>query len=414
MPAAIQFDLFADVLKIYEDAAGSISNEQAYERIAKAKGFTRDAFDRKCSIGASGQEHSPLKRKYRWYQQTLRGLGLLERDPKGGRGHWRLTPAGRQRLTPAEGRSVLVGFSTDLGVALWAASSSVFPSIDEPITLCLTSPPYPLAKARAYGGPTEPEYVDWLCQQLEPIVKHLVPGGSVCLNISNDIFEPGLPSRSLYRERLVLALHDRLGLHKMDEIIWHAPNKPPAPYQWASRTRQQLNTAWEPVYWFTNEPRLCKADNRRVLAEHTRKHMDLLAQGGEARSASYGDGAYRIKPGSFGKATAGRIPRNVFTIGTNAGDKRSMRQAALEQGLPTHGALMPLPLAMTLVEFLSNRGDLVVDPFFGWGCSGRAAEALGRRWFGTELMGEHVLGAANGFRDAQGFEAFGLMSASST
>ncbi len=205
----------------------------------------------------------------------------------------------------------------------------------------------------------------------------------------------------------MIALCDRLGLHKMDELIWHAPNKPPAPMQWASRTRQQLNCAWEPVYWFTNEPRLCKSDNRRVLQEHTERHLKLIHQGGEDRTAEYGDGAYRLKPGSFGGVTAGRIPRNVITCSTNSGNKRAMRAAAIAQGLPTHGALMPLPLAKMLVEFLTDKDGLVVDPFFGWGTTGLAAEELGRRWLGTELMGEHVLGAANAFRSADGFELFG-------
>jgi hypothetical protein len=44
--------------------------------------------------------------------------------------------------------------------------------------------------------------------------------------ISNDIFIAKSPARSLYRERLVLALHDRLGLWKMDELIWENKSKP--------------------------------------------------------------------------------------------------------------------------------------------------------------------------------------------
>lgn len=400
-----QLDLFGAVLKAYA-GPGSMSNADLYEKVAAEVGIPMSEVERKTRIGHTGEMHSTVKRRLRWQQQTLKALGLLERD-ENARGTWRLTSKGREKLTPATGRVVLLGFSTDLGLALWAASSSVFPSIDEPINLCLTSPPYPLAKQRAYGGPSAAEYVDWLTGQLEPIVKLLVPGGSICLNVSNDIFEPGLPSRSLYRERLVIALCDRLGLHKMDELIWHAPNKVPGPLQWASLSRQQLNTAWEPVYWFTNDPRMCKSDNRRVLQEHTERHLKLIERGGEDRTAEYGDGAYRLKPGAYGSQTLGRIPRNVITCSTNSGNKRVMRSAALAQGLPTHGALMPLPLARFLVEFLTEPGDLTVDPFFGWGTTGKACEELGRRWMGTELMGEHVLGAANGFRGAKGFEMAG-------
>jgi site-specific DNA-methyltransferase (cytosine-N4-specific) len=94
----------------------------------------------------------------------------------------------------------------------------VFSRIDAPIVLCLTSPPYPLAKARNYGNVDAEHYVDWFCRTVEPVIKNLVPGGSLAINLSNDIFVPGLPARSLYREKLVIALCERFGLYKIDEI----------------------------------------------------------------------------------------------------------------------------------------------------------------------------------------------------
>lgn len=388
-------------------AGASLQNDALYHRLEQLADLPDEAFRAKAPIGGAQEHHSPLKRRVRWHQQTLKAMGLIERDEAAGRGSWRITLKGRKTLTPAQGTSVLLGYSTDLGVALWAASSSVFARIDEPITLCLTSPPYPLAVPRAYGNPTVAQYTDFVCEILEPIVRHLVPGGSVCLNISNDIFETGLPSRSTYRERLVIALEDRLGLHKMDEFPWINPSKPPGPLRWASISRQQLNMTWEPVYWLTNDPKLCKSDNRRVLQQHTQKHLELLRQGGENRTCTSGDGAYRIRPGSFSGLTEGRIPRNVLTYSHAEPEKARMRRMAREQGLPVHGAMMPRALARFLIQFLTMPGDLVVDPCGGWGTTGAAAEELGRRWLLTEIMGEYVLGGANGFRDRPGFEEFG-------
>ena len=65
---------------------------------------------------------------------------------------------------------------------------------------------------------------------------------------------------------------------------------------------------------------------------------------------------------------------------------------------------MPLSLASFLVEFLSAPDDLIADPFGGSFTSALAAARLGRRWISTEIMAEYVLGAANRFRDAHGFE----------
>ena len=157
-------------------------------------------------------------------------------------------------------------------------------------------------------------------------MKNLVQGGSVVLNISNDIFMPGSPARSLYRERLVIALCERLGLHKMDETIWMVPNKAPAPIEWASKHRYQLNTAYEPIYWFCNDPIRSRSDNRRVLEPHSERHKQLMARGGETRDVSFADGAYRIRPGDFGTVTPGRIPKNVVVRSHNCADKNATRK----------------------------------------------------------------------------------------
>lgn len=409
-----QADLFEDLLASYAACSGSLSNQALYGELARRGSVEPASLGRTVPIGRRGEAHSPVKRRIRWHQQTLRALGLLERDGEAGRGHWRLTPMGRRKLTPAQPGKVLVGFSTDLGVALWAAASDVFAKLDEPIVLCLSSLPYPLARPRAYGNPTAENYVDWACTLLEPIAQHLVPGGSIALNISNDIFISGSPARSLYVEQLVIALCQRLGLHLWERMVWANPCKPPGPLQWASLTRQQLNAKYEPIYCFTNDPKLLRADNRRVLEAHTRRQLALMQSGGEQRTTNYGDGAHRVRLGSYGRVTAGRIPGNVLSIAHRCADKEAARREAIAQGLPTHGAAMPLKLAQFLIEFLTEPGDLVVDPCGGWMTTGKAAELTGRPWLCTELMGEYVLGAASRFRDARGFESIGAIQTVAT
>jgi len=400
-----QPDLFSSVIHAYStDRAGVLANADLYRNVARHAGMPTDTVEEKHPVGVEGQLHNLFARKLRWYQQSLKHAGILE-HVAGERGVWRLTqPAGKDLSKIQPGVSV-VAFSTELGIAILGSCDTVFAALDAPIALTITSPPYPLAKARRYGNPTEPEYVDWVCRMLEPVVRNLMRGGSVVLNVSNDIFEPGLPSRSLYRERLILALHDRLGLHKMDELVWHNPSKPPGPVAWASKTRQQLNVAWEPVYWLTNDPRAVRSNNRRVLQEHTDRHLSLIQSGGEMRDRVYSDGAYRVSPGNYGAATEGRIPRNVLRFGQSCADQRKYKAAARSRGLPAHGAAMPLSLASFLVEFMSEPGDLVVDPFGGSFTTAKAAENLGRRWLSTEVMAEYVIGAASRFCTATGFDS---------
>lgn len=394
----LQLELFTmDTVTRAYAKAGVLDNRALYDQVSAHTGVPRDAMDARQPVGADGQKHSLAKRRVRWHQQTLKRLGLIEKVP-GKRGTWRLTGEGERKLGEARPGIALVAFSTELGVAIWGAWESVFPKLDEPIALLLTSPPYPLRKPRAYGNPPESAYVDFICHAMEPIVRNLLPGGSIVINVSQDIFEAGLPSRSLYLERMVLALHDRLGLHLMDRIPWVNLSKAPGPVAWASKSRQQLNVAYEPIYWFTNSPKDCFSDNRRVLEPHTERHQKLMAAGGEQRERVSSDGAYRLHTGSYGKVTEGRIPRNVLHIGHHCADAQRCNRYAKAHGLRTHGAPMPLALAVKLIRFLTRPGQLVADNFAGQLTTGKAAEITGRRWLCTERIGDHLATGAARFQ----------------
>lgn len=403
MSHSSQLDLFSHVIHAYSaEVEGVLENRDLYEKVASRTGIPVEAMNAREPVGVSQQAHSLIARKIRWHQQTLKHAGILERvDEK--RGVWRLTKPATKDLTKLSDGVTLVGFSTNLGIAILGSCDSVFSSIDSPITLSITSPPYPLASARKYGNVPEREYVDWICKMLEPLVKNLVRGGSICLNISNDIFMPGSPSRSMYAERLVLALHDKLGLHLMERFVWHNPCKPPGPIQWASLQRVHLNVGWEPVYWFTNDPKSVKSNNRRVLEQHTKQHLDLIKAGGEKRERVNSDGAYRVVKGAYGNATEGRIPKNVLTFPHNCASQREYKRRARAMGYPAHGAPMPLSLASFLIKFLSEPDDIVADPFAGSGTTALAAELLGRRWVSSECMAEYVIGGATRFEEFPGF-----------
>lgn len=398
-----QIDLFDHVAHAYtDDARSGLDNDELYARVAQAVGAC-DEQTLKQPVGVAGQKHNLFHRRIRWYQQDLKRLGILEHVPSA-RGKWRLTDSGRRQLSPAEPKTILLGFSTDLGIAVWASCADLFQRINEPIALCVTSPPYPLAKPRAYGNPNRTEYVDFICRCIEPIAGLLIDGASLALVLSNDIFCEGTPARSLYCERLVIALHERLGLELMDRMVWRNESKPPSPVQWASKTRQQLNAGFEHVYWFTNNPRACRTDNRRVLQAHTERQQKLMTRGGESRARSFSDGAYSIRPGkSYSTITEGRIPRNVLSFGHSCADQQKNKREMLAHGLPPHGAPMPLSLAKFIISFMSAEGDLVVDPFAGSFTVAKAAEQLGRRWVGCEIMAEYVAGASFRFRNSEGF-----------
>lgn len=388
--APLQFNLF-DVESAYATAGGGLSNEQLYRALERNAGASSGSIDHQPKrLGVN-----EVKRAVRWHQQTLKQAGVIEKTGSL-RGHWRLTDHGKIKLREHVGETAIIAFSSSLGCAIWGRCEDVFASIDVPITLCVTSPPYMLRASRAYGNVKgEQAYIDFIVASLEPIVRRLKPSGSIALNISNDIFEHKSPARSLYRERLVLALHERLGLHKMDELIWFNASKAPGPTYWASITRQQLNVGWESIYWFSPNPRECASNNRRVLQPHTERHRKYL-ESGVRDDKEYGDGAYRRRATSY-PPSSGRIPKNVLEFGHSCSSQRAYKAHARASGLPAHGAPMPLKLAKFLVEFMSAEQDLVVDPFGGSLTVGLAAEQTNRRWISTEIMLDYLEGAKSRF-----------------
>jgi len=378
-------------LKFYPDTGKPIDNETMYRRFGDAAAIDKTELETLTPVGRDGRRYSLPKRRARWMQQELKRLGLLERV---GRAQWKLTEQGRKkvRLTQTIGDFSMLAFSTRLGIAVWGDARAVFDKIDTPITLMVSSPPYPIMYGRAYGKWGEDEVIDLIVAVVEKILKNLVDGGSVMLNVGVDVFEKGKASRSVWVERLILRIYDVLGLRLMDRIIWHNPSKIPGPVEWASKRRIQMSSAYEPVLWFSNNPNKSKTDNRRILTPYTDKQKKLIERGGEAQGRQNGDGAYTSRRGAFGKDNGGSMPRNIFKRGHISRSSSRYRSLCKENGLPTHHAMFPFELAEHLVKFGSEEGDLVVDPFGGSLTTAAVCEENRRRFITTDVVHEYLHG----------------------
>ncbi|WP_370560964.1 DNA methyltransferase [Escherichia coli] len=402
--STINTDLIAH---IYAASESPLTNDELYREVQRKTGMSDAELHELKEFGSDKTRTSGVKHKVRWFQQTLRQAGVIERVPEK-RGVWRYASKTKTNLHESWEKLCVVGFSTSLGASVFGNAYAFFSNITEQIHLCLTSPPYLLRNSRDYGhggGRGEQAYIDWLLRILEPIVKQLVPGASVALNITQDSFNRGRPSRSLYLERLTLALCDKLGLELMDRLQWVNRSKPPSPTHWACKQRVQLCSSYEPVLWFTNDASKVRSNNLRVLQPHSDQHLKLQAAGGENRTTFYGDGAYQLKSGSFGNKTEGTIPKNTLFYGNSCADTRFCHSIARELGFPLHGATSPTRLAAFLIEFLTEPGDLVVDPFAGLHKVPIAAERLGRRWLATDKIMEWLAISRNLFTAAPEYKS---------
>ena len=169
-----QLELF-HVEEAYAQADGPMTNAELYAKVASIAGLSEAEINSKAEIGKAKAQHSPIKRKIRWFQQALKSMNIIQKVD-GERGVWKLANKNKKGLHETMGEVKLVAYSTNLGIAIWGNSKKVFTELGEPIHLCVTSPPYPLKIERGYGNVSEQAWVDFITESLEPIVENLVPG----------------------------------------------------------------------------------------------------------------------------------------------------------------------------------------------------------------------------------------------
>jgi site-specific DNA-methyltransferase (cytosine-N4-specific) len=59
---------------------------------------------------------------------------------------------------------------------------------------------------------------------------------------------------------------------------------------------------------------------------------------------------------------------------------------------------MPIDLAKFFIRFLTEPGDLVLDPFGGSNTTGAAAESLDRYWISIEASADYIRGSRGRFQ----------------
>jgi site-specific DNA-methyltransferase (cytosine-N4-specific) len=64
-----------------------------------------------------------------------------------------------------------------------------------------------------------------------------------------------------------------------------------------------------------------------------------------------------------------------------------------ERKIKPHPARFPFELPEFFIKYLTNEGELVIDPFAGSNVTGEASEKLNRKWIGIELNYEYIVGS---------------------
>lgn len=282
------------------------------------------------------------------------------------------------------------------------------------IQLILTSPPYPLNKKKKYGNMVGEEYLDWLYSLAPLFSKLLTPDGSIVIEMGN-AWEKNRPVQSVLSIKALLKFleNPEANLRLCQEFVCYNPARLPSPAQWVTINRIRAIDSFTRVWWMskTDYP---KADNRRILRPYSKSMKKLLKRG------SYNSGKrpseHVISERSFltehkgsishnvleleniNEDVESRLPYSMLSISNTRSNDYYMRRCK-ENSVVPHPARMPMELASFFIEFLTDEGDLVLDPFGGSNTTGYCAERAKRKWISVEASDEYVIQSLFRFED---------------
>jgi site-specific DNA-methyltransferase (cytosine-N4-specific) len=232
-------------------------------------------------------------------------------------------------------------------------------------------------------------------------------------------WEAGKPVMSTLPLETLLAFKEAANLELCQHVSCHNPARLPSPAAWVNLERIRLKDSFTHVWWLAKTPRP-RADNRRVLTPY-RKDMQLLLKS-QKYNAGRRPSGHKISEKGFLTDHGGAIAPNVIDPldpaslpeslmrFSNTGWDAGYREYCAGHGLDPHPARMQPGLAGFFVEFLTEPGDLVVDPFAGSNTTGAIAEALGRRWLCVEANAVYAAGSQGRFEIAAKRKAIGRCS----
>jgi DNA modification methylase len=255
----------------------------------------------------------------------------------------------------------------------------------ESIDLIVTSPPFALRRKKEYGNVPAEEYVEWFLPFAEEFKRVLKEKGSLVIDIGGS-WNPGEPTRSLYQYELLIELA-KMGFKLCQDFFWFNPSRLPSPAEWVNVRRLRVKDAVDPVWWVSKSANP-KANNRKVLEKYSDSMVQLIRNGYKAKLRPSG---WDISE-KFRRDNGGAIPPNLIEIANTESNSWYLRACARE-GVKPHPARFPAKLPRFFIDFLTDAGDIVLDPFAGSNVTGEAAETAHRRWLAFELREDYLQGS---------------------
>lgn len=244
---------------------------------------------------------------------------------------------------------------------------------DNSIDLVVTSPPY--ADTVSYGKSVEtlpPEkYVDWFLPLFKEAKRFLKDTGSFVLNI-NDRATNG--ERSTYVFELVHRIVKETGLKLFDRYIWFKKSALPMTGD------KRLNDRIEYIFHFVKDSKKFKTYTDRVRVPYKEISLKRFKSKVHGNDLVLPDGTTVLSQrGSSEAHPKGAKPITVFQFDTGSALRGLQHPAPFHPQLPQF-----------FIKWLTDEGDIILDPFMGGGTTAVTALKLNRNYIGFEINPEYI------------------------
>lgn len=218
--------------------------------------------------------------------------------------------------------------------------------------LVVTSPPYNLGKE--YETKKDLKiYTEWQKRIISKIIPRLKDTGSICWQVGNYI-----DNGSVWPLDIELAhIFRDLGLQLRNRIIWR--------FGHGLHAQRRFSGRYEVVLWFTKTNEyVFNLDPVRIPSKYPgKKHYK------------------GPKAGEYSGNPKGKNPEDVWEI-------PNVNSNHIEKTI--HPCQYPVGLVERLILSLSNKDDLVFDPFAGVASAGVAAAVHSRRFWGVDISKDYL------------------------
>ncbi len=244
---------------------------------------------------------------------------------------------------------------------------------DNSIDLIVTSPPY--ADTVSYGKAVsvlDPEtYVNWMLDFFKEARRILKPTGSFILNI-NDKASNG--ERSTYVFELIYRAVKETNLKLFDRYIWYKKSALPM------TGNKRLNDRIEYIFHFVKDTKKFKTFTDRIREPYKEVSLKRFKNKVHGNDIVMEDGTTKLSHrGSSNPHPLGTKPTTVFRFDTCSAIR------GLEHPAPFHPQLPEF-----FIKWLTDKNDVVLDPFMGGGTTAEVCLKLNRKYIGFDINPKYI------------------------